>query len=320
MQRRYGIILVAAFSAVAAAGAGPDSARATAATPPPPRTTAAGGFVTLFNGNDLSGWHGVATMDPRKFEAMSAEEKAKALEKGAEDMKKHWRVENGVIVNDGQGAYLTTDKDYGDVELKVDFQLGPKGDSGVYLRGTPQVQIWDYTEPSYRRHDAQKGSGGLWNNSPGAPGKDPIVLADKPVGEWNSLRILQVGERTSVYLNDKLVVNLARWENYWDRKLPLPKRGPIQLQTHDHEIHWRNIAVREIAPDEANKLLAEHDAKGFRPIFNGDNLAQWVRPDRELRGGRRRDPLQAAQGGRDLLQRGAQGLHRPAGVPPAPGR
>ena len=131
------------------------------------------GFVTLFNGKDFAGWHGLATMDPRKFEAMSAEEKAKALAEGAEDLKKHWRVEDGEIVNDGQGAYLTTDKDYGDIELLVDFKIGPKGDSGIYLRGTPQVQIWDFTEPSYARDGADKGSGGLWNNSAGAPGQGP---------------------------------------------------------------------------------------------------------------------------------------------------
>ena len=90
-------------------------------------------------------------MDPRQFEAMAADEKSKVLAEGAEDMKKHWRVENGVIVNDGQGVYLTTDKDYGDVELFVDWKIGPQGDSGVYLRATPQVQIWDFTEPRYAR-------------------------------------------------------------------------------------------------------------------------------------------------------------------------
>ena len=73
-------------------------------------------------------------------------------------MKKHWRIDDGVIINDGQGAYLTTDKDYGDVELLVDFKIGPKGDSGVYLRGTPQIQIWDFSEPSYARMGADKGS------------------------------------------------------------------------------------------------------------------------------------------------------------------
>jgi hypothetical protein len=270
MHRRLCIILVAGLAAISGTGAAPETARQD--------STGGGELVPLFNGKDLAGWHGVATMDPRKFAAMSADDKAKALEKGAADEKKHWRVEDGVIVNDGQGAYLTTDKDYGDVELKVDFKIGPKGDSGVYLRGNPQVQIWDYTEPSYFRNAANKGSGGLWNNTAGAPGKDPLVLADKPIGEWNSLRIIQVGERTTVYLNDKLVVDHARWENFWDRKMPLVARGPIQLQTHDHEIHWRNIAVREIPPDEANKILAEHGAKGFRSVFNGQNLAEWAGP------------------------------------------
>ncbi len=129
------------------------------------------GFTTLFNGSDLTGWHGLKTMDPRQFDAMAADEKKKVLDESVEDMKKHWRVQDGVIVNDGQGVYLTTDKDYGDVELYVDWKIGPQGDSGVYLRGTPQVQIWDFTEPRYAPMGADKGSGGLWNNSPGAPEK-----------------------------------------------------------------------------------------------------------------------------------------------------
>ena len=283
MYRRFSSVVIAGLTIVAATGAAPDRPKATpVAAADRPKVgvpaTSSGAFTTLFNGKDFTGWHGVATMDPRKFEAMSAEDKAKALEKGAADLKKHWRVEKGVIINDGQGAYLTTDKNYGDVELKVDFKIGPKGDSGVYLRGTPQVQIWDWTEKSYARMGADKGSGGLWNNGEGAPGKDPLVLADKPIGEWNSFRILMVGERTTVYLNDKLVVSFARWENFWDRKLPMAAKGPIQLQTHDHPIEWKNIAVREISADEANKILAAHGAEGYHPIFNGNNLANWAGP------------------------------------------
>jgi hypothetical protein len=236
------------------------------------------GSTALFNGKDLTGWHGQKTMDPRGFTALNSDEKAKVLADGGADLKKHWRVENGEIVNDGQGAYLTTDNDYGDIELTVDFKIGPTGDSGVYLRATPQVQIWDFTEPSYARMGAAKGSGGLWNNTAGAPGKDPLTVADRPIGEWNTFRIVQLGERTTVYLNDKSVVDHARFENYWNRKLPLPLKGPIQLQTHDHEIHWRNISVREIGPDEANRILTEHGTSGFRPVFNGQNLADWAGP------------------------------------------
>src|SRR5271166_6245704 len=124
-------------------------------------------------------------------------------------------------------------------------QLTPFG-TDSYLRGTPQVQIWDFTEPSYANLGADKGSGGLWNNSPGNPGKDPLTLADNPIGQWNSFRIIQTGARTTIYLNGKLVVDHAILENYWDRANPIPARGPIQLQTHGSEIRWRNIKVREI--------------------------------------------------------------------------
>ena len=254
----------------------PSPIRAAAA---PTRTDEKGGsFITLFNGQDLAGWHGQETADPRKFAALSGDEKAKQLARDAEDLKEHWRVENHEIVNDGQGVYLTTDKDYGDIELCVDFKIGPKGDSGVYLRGTPQVQIWDFTEPSYANLGADKGSGGLWNNSPGNPGKDPLTLADNPVGQWNSFRIIQTGARTTVYLNGKLVVDHAILENYWDRANPIPARGPIQLQTDGSEIRWRNIKVREIPGEEANAILAKHGAEGFSTIFSGQDLTGWAGP------------------------------------------
>jgi hypothetical protein len=238
------------------------------------------GFTSLFNGEDFTGWHAMPTFDPYKLAALSEDQRKAQIDKWNEDIKTHWKVEKGEIVNDGKGAYLTTDKDYGDIELLVDYKMYPKGDSGIYLRATPQVQIWDYTKEGGKWNiGADKGSGGLWNNSPGSPGKDPLVLADKPFGEWNSFRILQLGERTTVYLNGKLVVNNARLENYWNRKLPLLKKGPIQLQTHGSEIRWRNLYVREIPGSEANKLLREFSyQKGFEDVFNGKDFEGWAGP------------------------------------------
>lgn len=237
------------------------------------------GFVALFNGKDLSGWHGMPHFDPRKLAAMSDEERAKQIAAWTEDAKKHWRVENGELVNDGRGAYLTTDKEFGDIELWIDYKTVPKADSGIYLRGTPQIQIWDYTKEGGKwDRGADKGSGGLWNNSPGAPGKDPLVLADKPFGEWNRFHILQVGARTTVYLNDKLVVDHAPMENFWDRSQPLFARGPIQLQTHGGEIRWRNIFLREIPSAEANQILSSKNSSGFQPLFDGKSLNGWAGP------------------------------------------
>jgi hypothetical protein len=237
------------------------------------------GFTALFNGQDLSGWHGMPHFDPYKLAAMPESERKDQIEKWTEDARKHWTADKGELVNDGNGAYLTTDKDYGDIELLVEYKTVPLADSGIYLKATPQVQIWDYTKEGGKWNlGADKGSGGLWNNSPGAPGKDPLVLADKPFGEWNSFRIIQVGERTTVYLNDKLVVDHARLENFWNRKLPLMKKGPIQLQTHGGEIRWRNMYIRELPPAEANAILRKHGSSGFTSVFNGKDLDGWAGP------------------------------------------
>jgi hypothetical protein len=236
------------------------------------------GFTSLFNNRDLTGWWGADTEDPRKYMALSPEEFKKKHDDSLPDIRSHWRIENDELVNDGKGLYLTTDKYYGDFELRIDYRTKPLGDSGIYLRGCPQVQIWDSTEKAKFNLGADKGSGALWNNSPGAPGKDPLVKADKPFGEWNHFRIVMVGSRVWVWLNNKQTVNGAILENYYNRKLPVPPRGPLQLQTHGEEIRWRNIFIREIGSDEADKLLRQSDPAGFQSVFNGKNWDGWAGP------------------------------------------
>ncbi|MEM9657144.1 MAG: DUF1080 domain-containing protein, partial [Planctomycetota bacterium] len=237
------------------------------------------GFEPIFNGRDLSGWYGMRDVKPTALAKMTDDELAELRASTEGDVAAHWTVENGELVNDGHGVYLTTVDDYGDVELTLEYKTVAKADSGIYLRATPQVQIWDFTEEGGKWNiGADKGSGGLWNNSPGRPGKDPLVLADKPFGEWNKLRILQVGARTSVWLNDKQVVDHATMENFWDRDRPLFPRGPIQLQTHGGEIRWRNLAIRELDAEASNKILAEHGGDGFESIFNGRDFTGWSGP------------------------------------------
>jgi hypothetical protein len=235
------------------------------------------GFTVLFNGKDFTGWHGMGTFDIRKLAEMSNDERAKMRETDMKDMNEHWKVETGELVNDGKGAYMTTDKDYGDMELMVEYKLIPKGDSGIYLRATPQVQIWDFNEEAgYWKLGADKGSGGLWNNSAGSPGKDPEVFGDRPIGTWNSFFIRQLGDRTWVWLNHRLVVDGAPLQNYFDKSKPLFPKGPVQLQTHGNEVRWRNIFIREIAPHEANALLRGRDPEDFVPIFNGKDFTGWA--------------------------------------------
>ena len=235
------------------------------------------GFVALFDGKTLNGWHGMPHFDPRDLAKLTPDAREKQIAEWTADAKKHWSIQNGDLVNDGEGAYLATDKDYGDIELLIDYKTVPKADSGIYLRGTPQVQIWDSTKEGGKWEiGADKGSGGLWNSTPGAAGKDPLVLADKPLGEWNHFRIIQTGAKTTVYLNDKLVVDRAIMENFWDRKQPLFAKGPIQLQTHGGEIRWKNIFVRELSDKESNAALIGKTNDGFTDLFDGKTLARWA--------------------------------------------
>ncbi|WP_442506274.1 3-keto-disaccharide hydrolase [Novipirellula sp. SH528] len=233
------------------------------------------GYRAIFDGKTLDGWQARPHFNPTELANMPAEERDAKLSQWMSEAKQHWTIENGELVNDGKGPYLTTDDNFRDYELLLDYKTVPRADSGIYLKGTPQVQIWDSTEEAKFNIGAGLGSGGLWNNSAGAPGKDPAKLADKPFGEWNSFKIRQIGARTSVWLNGEKVVDNAIMENYWDRKSPLAVDGPIQLQTHGGEIRWRNIFVREFSGDEANEILSRRENDSFKLLFNGENLDGW---------------------------------------------
>ena len=198
------------------------------------------GFTALFNGKDLTGWKGLLAGpldNPEKRAEAKPEELAKAQKEADEDMKAHWKVVDGVIVFDGKGRSLATAKDYGDFELYVDWKIEPKGDSGIYLRGTPQVQIWD---PALQNI----GSGGLYNNQKN-PSK-PTTTADKPVGEWNTFKIKMVGDKVTVVLNDVLVVDNVVLENFWNRDKPIYSTGQIELQNHGNTLYFKNIYIKEL--------------------------------------------------------------------------
>jgi hypothetical protein len=194
------------------------------------------GFTALFNGKDLTNWQGLVELPQRK--KLTPEQLAKKQKEANEKYLPHWTVKNGILHYDGKGQSLQTAKDYGNFELYVDWKIQKNGDSGIYLRGNPQVQIWD-------RPDI--GSGGLFNNQKHP--KDPTQVADNPVGQWNRFHIIMVGDKVTVYLNRKKVVDKVPLENYWERGQPLPARGPIELQHHGDRLWFKNIYIKELPPD-----------------------------------------------------------------------
>lgn len=233
------------------------------------------GFTSLFDGTSLSGWRGRSHFDPRQESALNDDERKAQQDKWNSDRDQHWSVENGEVVSDGHGVFLTTEKDYGDFELVLDWKMiQPGGDSGIYLRGCPQVQIWDPANPREKKNGADRGSGALWNNNADNPGKWPLVKADRPIGEWNTFRIRMIGSLVWIWFNDQLTVDGQVLDNYFDRQSPVFATGCIQLQTHGSEMRFRNIFIREIGPDEANQSLRG----GFASIFNGRDFTGWKGP------------------------------------------
>jgi len=220
------------------------------------------GFATLFNGKDLTGWKGLAHTNANERHALQGEKLTEAQAKADQQMADHWSVQDGILTYDGKGQSLCTAKNYGDFELYVDWKIPPGADSGIYLRGTPQIQIWDPWDPRNEKGQADPanpeqwvaqyangrnlGSGGLWNNRRWR--NSPTTLADRKPGEWNTFLIRMVGDKVTIWLNDKLVVDRVKLENYWDKTgtVPLVRADQIELQHHGSELFFRNVYIREL--------------------------------------------------------------------------
>jgi hypothetical protein len=220
-------------------------------TNPAPEETAplADGFVSLYTGVDLAGWKS----DPGH--------------------QGHWQAKDWILEYDGKSEaadkHLWSEKEFGDFVLIADWRFTRKpemkqvpvilgsgqyalnedgtqkttavpdaGDSGIYLRGGEQGQVNIWSWPI--------GSGELWHyrtdpNQTAAvrAAATPKLKADKPIGQWNRFMITLRGDRVTVVLNEKTVINRAH--------LPgIARRGRIALQHHGDPIQFANIYVKEL--------------------------------------------------------------------------
>ncbi|HTN36755.1 MAG TPA: family 16 glycoside hydrolase [Arachidicoccus sp.] len=232
------------------------------------------GFVPLFNGKDLTGWKGLVG-DPIKRAKMDAATLAAAQQKADAEMRDSWKVIDGELHFMSHGNNLATVKQYRDFEMLVDWKIiddkKQQGDAGIYLRGTPQVQIWDNARTNV---GAEVGSGGLYNNKINE--SKPLRVADNKLGEWNTFRILMKGDRVTVYLNGVLVTDNVILENYWDAKLPIFAKEQIELQAHGSPVVYRDIYIREIPAVKPYELSAEEKKEGYEVLFDGTNMHKWT--------------------------------------------
>jgi hypothetical protein len=193
------------------------------------------GFEKLFNGKDLDGWK---------------------VNEGGKIEK--WGAEDGILfTRGGGGGWLMTEKEYADFELRLEFKVPKAGNSGVALRsalkGAPhldagmEIQIlddpWYLDEKNYKGLKQTQRTGSIYGVVP--PSKDAL----KPVGEWNSFRIIARGRRITVELNGTTVVD-ADLDKYKDKAGDHTgirrEKGHIGLQSHDGRVEFRNIYVKPL--------------------------------------------------------------------------
>ena len=242
------------------------------------------GFVPLFNGKDLSGWRGCTQKDdfhkPFVRRALIPEKRWALQAEADRQMKEHWHVRDGVLFFDGlDGGYnIAAEKDYGNVEVIADWRLlRVYGDSGFYMRGLPQVQIWD------PRMWNGLGSGGVWNNSTAL--FSASECADNPVGDWNRCRMRMVGSRITVWLNGVKVVDGVEYQNARSKDRPIPLIDRFELQCHGDPVEFRNIFVKELPEDPADVPDPAKAVRGEEIDLLADGIAGWEAVDPEARMG-----------------------------------
>lgn len=184
------------------------------------------GFVKIFNGKDLSGWHMMGHQD--------------------------WRVENGILETEGSGGWLRSDATYADFVWKLEYRASKDSNSGIFIRsaeeGNPaftgiEIQIMDDAGQPANVHS----SGSLYGASA------PRHNAAKQAGEWNEVEISCLGRHVAVTLNGHKIqdVNLDDPQFAHAQERPLskvPNAGYIGLQSHSNRVEFRNLRVKVLKP------------------------------------------------------------------------
>jgi len=237
------------------------------------------GYAPLFNGKDFSGWKGLVQNKagfnmPHCRRAMIPEVRWGYEAEGMKAMKEHWSVRDGVMFFDGKkGGYnITPEKQYGNFEVLVDWRLlRVYGDSGFYLRGLPQIQIWDPTMWN------GLGSGGIWNNTTAL--FNATTREDRPIGDWNTFRIRIVGNRTWVWFNGVLVTDGVEYQNRYHPDKPIPLIDNFELQCHGDPVEFRNLFIKELPEAPEDIPDPEKAVRGEQIDLLKDGLAGWEATD-----------------------------------------
>lgn len=212
-----------------------DSAAVSAAAP---TATVDSTWVTLFDGSTLGGWHN--------------------FKKDGQPVQ-GWSVMDSAIVRTGTGGDLVTDKTYANFELELEWKVQKGGNSGIFFRIDPTANVTYLSAPEMQvLDDATHKDGGDRLTSAGANyALHPAPAgAARPVGEWNAVRLIAIGNHVEHWLNGQQIVSYEIGSPDWEQRRAASKfakeaaygrttRGLIGLQDHGDTVWYRNVRIRE---------------------------------------------------------------------------
>ena len=188
------------------------------------------GWISLLNGKDLTGWH---LRNPQRPNG--------------------WKAVDQITINTPPSTDIQTDAEYYDFQLHVEFQVtAGSGNSGVYLRDKYEVQIFN----SFGKAAEDSGCGALYKRIA------PSVNASKREGEWQTYDVTFIGRRLTVIHNGKKVLDNVdvgpMGTGAASNRADAP--GPLRLQGDHDAVAFRNIRIRPLSKEEAEKLQKQIDS------------------------------------------------------------
>jgi hypothetical protein len=179
----------------------------------------------------------------------------------ADAMPAGWSIKDGTLSKDEPVGDIISRDQFGDFELELEWRIAEAGNAGIFYRGTEEYDKVYWSAPEYQLLDDVKGAdnktrltcaGSVYALYPSPAGHL------KPVGQWNTTRIIARGAHVEHWLNGVKLVEYELWSPDWEAKVKASKfekypnfgrakRGHIAIQgDHAGALAFRNIRVREL--------------------------------------------------------------------------